>query len=198
LRGRPGSDTLDIAVAAMKPRTQCAPLVFVILLVVLPALGQQKSAATSAAHGSVPLDATACRPVTPEQRKWADGDWTPFENYQIACPLRTRGGVVVLYVLSVNDYDIEKARPPEAPATKLPKALIVTPQGHSVGRLPFAFPFDAPVSLDVKFANWSHGFPQTVELYLEDPAVGGNRKLPRLEWDAKQGQYIETEVANGS
>jgi hypothetical protein len=87
---------------------------------------------------------------------------------------------------------------PDAPSPKLPKALIVTLAGHIVGRLPFAFPFDAPVSLDVSFANWNHGFPQTVELYLEDPAVGGNRKLPRLKWDAKQGQYVETEVANGN
>jgi hypothetical protein len=180
----------------MKPRTRCASLVVVLLLVALPASGQQKNAAASAPHVSVPLDAKACRPGTPEQKKWAPGDWTPFENYEIACPLRTRAGVV-LYVLSVNDYNLEKALPPGAPTPKLPKALIVTPQGRIVGRLPFAFPFDAPVSLDVKFAKWSHGFPQTVELYLEDPAVGGNRKLPSLKWDAKQAQYIDTEVENG-
>jgi hypothetical protein len=170
----------------------------VFLLAAVSTLGQQKSAATSAVHGSLQLDAKACRPGTLEQKKWTSSDWTPFESYKIACPLRTRAGAVVLYVLSVNDYDIEKTRAPDAPAPKLPKALIVTPQGRIVGRLPFAFPFDAPVSLDVKFANWSHGFPQTVELYLEDPAVSGNRKLPCLKWDTKQGQYIETEVTNGS
>jgi hypothetical protein len=128
---------------------------------------------------------------------WAKSDWTPFEGYEIACPLRRHEGDVVLYVLSVNAYDIEKALPPDAPAPKLPKAVIITPQGHIVGNLPFAFPFDAPVSLDVAFADWHHGFPQTVELFLEDPAVGGNKSLPRLKWDGKLGRYTETGVANG-
>jgi hypothetical protein len=131
-----------------------------------------------------------------EQKNWADYQWAPFESHEIACPLRT-GGRIVLVVLSVDAYEIEKTLPAQAPAPKYPRALIVTPGGRAVGNLPFAFPFDPPVSLDVAFADWKDGLPRTVELYLEDPAVGGNRKLPSLKWDEKLARYIQTEVSYG-
>lgn len=183
----------------MKPFVTWALLVctFPLLLQSKSAMGQQKRAGASVAGSSVPLDAKNCRPATPEQKKWVGGEWTPFERYEIVCPLHTRAGAIALYVLSVNAYDIEQALPPDAPAPKLPKADIVTPQGHIVGNLPFAFPFDAPVSLDVAFTDWNRGMFQTVELFLEDPAVGGNKKLPPLKWNEKLGRYTETGIADG-
>jgi hypothetical protein len=170
-------------------------LACVFLLFVLPTAGQKTG--NCPAHSSVALDASKCRPATSEQKKWVGSAWAQFESYEIACPLRSRAGSIVLYVVSVNGYDIAKTVTAGSPQPKLPKALLVSPQGQILGTLPYAFPFDMPVSLGLTFAHWSHGFPQVLELFLEDPAVGGNKKLPSLKWDAKQSRYVETEVANG-
>lgn len=179
----------------MRPARSGVPLGCIVLLFVLPSLAQKKS--PSIASGAVRLDPSKCKPATAEQRQWAGSDWSEFEMYEIACPLRPHAGQVVLYVLSVDGYDVAKAVAPGATEPKLPKAIIVTPKGTTIGTLPYAFPFAIPVSLDVTFTRWSHGFPQTVELFLEDPTVGGNRKLPPLKWDEKQGRYLETEDSNG-
>jgi hypothetical protein len=169
-----------------------------LLFLALPALGQQKPGGSPNVEEarSVPLSAKYCRPATSEQKRWVATNWAPFESHEIACPLRSQARVV-LYVLSVDDYEIEKGLPADAPAPTLPKAVIVTPQGRTVGTLPFAFPFDSPVSLDVAFTRWTGGLPRTVELLLEDPAVGGNKILPSLKWDAKLSRYVETEASHG-
>jgi hypothetical protein len=175
-----------------------AALLLVELVLAMPTLGQQRSGVSEnvEASRSVTLNAKYCRPSTAEQKKWVGADWAPFESYEIACPLRYQGRVV-LYVLSVNDYDIEDALPASAPAPTLPKAVIVTVQGRSLGSLPLAFPFDAPLSLHVSFSKWNNGMPRTVKLFLEDPTVVGNKNLPPLNWDEKRAQYIETETSNG-
>ena len=168
--------------------------------VTLCACGQQPSKASVDSPGRVPvqLDARTCQPVTAAQKRWLSGEFADFERYAITCPVRTGPDVIALYVVSLDAYALENALPAGAAAPRLPKARLVLPDGSLAGALPFAYPFDPPVTLEVTFADWVADWPRTVELFLEDPAVGGNRKLPPLKWDDKLRKYTESKTSNGS
>jgi hypothetical protein len=112
---------------------------------------------------------------------WLSPELAAFPQFAIACPVRAET-TVALYVLSLDGYALEKSLPADAPAPALPKALLVLPDGRTVGTLPLLYPFDPPVSMDLTFTNWASNIPQTVELSVEDPGVGGNRKLPSMQW----------------
>jgi len=140
---------------------------------------------------SVRLDVRRCRPSTDREKSWLSREWTAFERFTITCPVQLNRSNPVLFVLSVDGYEIAKATRADAVATKLPAAIIVSTSGTRVGMLPYAFPFDPPVTLDVNFSDWSSKFPLTIQLYLENPAVGGNSKLPSLRWNKKLGRYEE-------
>jgi hypothetical protein len=171
-----------------------------ILAATLAAFGQQRTcdAATVRASKRVSLSARSCRPIAPGQKKWLPDDWKQFERFAIACPIKAGRGAPVLYLVSVDDPALEKTLPSDAPAAKLPHAIVLMPDGAVVARLPYAYPFDPPASLDVTFADWIDGLPRSIELFLEDPAVGGNRKLPSLKWDEKFRSYVSMAPAAGS
>jgi hypothetical protein len=133
----------------------------------------------------VPLDAKRCRSLGDAEKKWLTHELVEFERFVIVCPLEAPRGRTVLYVLSVDGDLIVQTFSPNAIAPTLPKAIIVARDGARLGTLPYAFPFDPPVNLDVTFADWAGDFPRTIELYLEDPAVAGSRKLPAMKWDQK-------------
>jgi hypothetical protein len=143
----------------------------------------------------VHLDAKRCRPVSARERKWLTDEWTEFQSFAIACPVALARGKTALYVMSVDGYELEKTLPKDAAAPRLPRAIIVAPDGAHLGLLPYAFPFDPPVSLSVTFADWLKNFPRTVELFLRDPAVGGDKTLPSLKWNESLKRYIDTPFA---
>jgi hypothetical protein len=145
-------------------------------------------ASTAAPQAAVHLEATACQPATAAEKTWLSPELAAFAQFAIACPVRA-GATLALYVLSVDGYALEKSLPASAPAPALPKALLVLPDGRRVGTLPLLYPFDPPVSLDVTFTNWASNIPRTVELAVEDPGVGGNRRLPSLEWNDERRTY---------
>ena len=165
-----------------------------LVTVALCACGQPpaKTSVESAQRAPLHLDAMACQPATAQQKSWVGREFADFERFLIACPVRTAADATVLYVVSLNAYDLEKSLPEGAPAPKLPKATLVLPDGKSAGVLPFAYPFDPPVTLDLTFTDWSTDLPHTVEMFLEDPGVGGNRKLPPLKWNGKLAKYTES------
>jgi hypothetical protein len=108
--------------------------------------------------------------------------------FAIACPVRA-GATIALYVVSLDGYALEKSLPPDVPAPRLPKALLVLPDGRRVGTLPLLYPFDPPVTVNVTFTNWASNIPRTVELAVDDPGVSGPRRLPSLEWNEKRQAY---------
>jgi hypothetical protein len=152
---------------------------------------QPKGPGTTDVRAPVHLDATNCKAATAAQKTWVGRELADFARFAIACPVQAGTNTIVLYVVSLNAYDLDNSLPTGAPAPRLPKATIVLPDGTFAGTLPFAFPFDPPVSLDVTFTDWVAGLPRTVELFLEDPGVGGNRKLPPMKWDDKLRKYTE-------
>lgn len=101
-----------------------------------------------------------------------------------------------LYIVSVDAYAFEKSLKPQAPGSKYPRAIIVLKNGTYAGTLPKCYPFDPPQSLDVKFKDWAGDLPKTIDLYLEDPAVGGNRNLPELKWNPQSRTYAEYPYKN--
>jgi hypothetical protein len=167
-------------------RVQIGARVFAVVAALsVIACGQQKSvdAPARTASGPVALDAKVCKPVTDAQRKWLSADFQTWSRFAIACPVQPSGGPVALFVVSVDGSEIEDSLPSNAPAPTLPKALLVLPDGSVVGQLPYAYPFDAPVNLDLVFADWADGLPHTIEMMLEDPTVTGNKTLPSLKWN---------------
>jgi len=169
-----------------------------VMLVGTTGLGHTKESnpASSEDQAVSKLDARKCRPATREEKKGLDQAWREFERSIIACPVETStSGKPPLVVLSVDAYEFGKMLPKESLAPKYPHALLVLRDGTKVGELPYAYPFDPPVSLDVTFSHWIQNFPHRIDLFLEDPAVGGNKKLPSLEWHMKLKRYTaDTEV----
>ncbi len=141
------------------------------------------------------LLASTCRPVNETQRSWLGSDFAAVDGYAIACPVAADAGTTALILMSVDAYAIERDLSPGSPAPQLPKGRLYLPSGREVGTLPFAYPFDPPVSLDVTFSNWREGLPRRVELNLEDPAAGGNRSLSALQWDEEKQRYAESSLA---
>jgi hypothetical protein len=161
----------------------------VVLVGVSVACTPARSQTASGTAAPVRLDAATCQPVNPTQKAWVGPDYAGFEPYAIACPVRNQTAVV-LYVLSLDAYQLEKRLPSGAPAARLPKARLVLPDGTDVGALPFAFPFDPPVSLEVTFTEWKSTFPRRIELAVDDPAVDGHRALPTLNWNEQLRKYL--------
>ena len=179
----------------MKALRQCAW----VLLACLPsaAAAQAKSVhAASTADRSVALNAKLCGAATEAQKSKLPDPWTPFRAGVLACPLKS-GKSVVLYILSADGEAFAQTVKPGQVSPSLPAAWIVMPDGTHIGTLPFAFPYDPPVSLDVTFTKWSQGWPQELRLYLEDPSVSGNHRLPPMKWDPSSKTFVTTGDAHG-
>lgn len=203
MRAQAGSRYPGKVESARQRLTAAASLCFIALLAMsvaaVGAYGGQASAKSRAAarnsSRAVPLDARQCRALKENEKPWVDPGWGDLARFAIICPLESSRGTPVLYVLSV-DGDRVVQSPGQGPiAPKVPEAVILTPDGVTVGTLPFAFPFDPPVNLYVTFTGWSGDFPHTIELYVEDPAVSGNRKLSPLRWDPARKRFEETPTA---
>jgi hypothetical protein len=135
------------------------------------------------------LDPAQCKPMASDQKKWLEPDWGPFLRYAITCPVRNKPGPPALFVVSIDAYQMEQSLPRGASAPHYPKARVLAPDGKAVAVLPYDYPFDPPLSLDLTFTQWQNNFPRTIQLWLEDPTVSGNRALPSLHWSDTIHQY---------
>lgn len=77
--------------------------------------------------------------------------------------------------------------------TPLPKPMLFSPDGRSLGTLPYNFPDDPPQALEVTFTRWINDFPHRIELFLSDPAALGDRALPPLDWDERRAMFVVLE-----
>jgi hypothetical protein len=134
------------------------------------------------------LDPDSCRPLPRERQSWLGAEWKPYLPFVKSCEVR-RGKTAALFVISVWANDYYASLPSSASAVDLPKPILASADGKTLGRLPEVFPRDPPRTLDVTFANWESDFPREIRLRLEDPSVTGDRNLPPLIWDPNTHTY---------
>lgn len=154
----------------------------------LLASAQVKSGSPKAAQ--LRLDSSACAPVPQDKSAWVPEGWAPYLAFVKLCGVglqQTPG----LYLLSIWADDYYKTLPPSAPAVKFPKPLLLSQEGRKIGELPVLFPRDPPRTLEPIFMRWVGNFPYEIKLWLDDPAVLGDRYLPPLLWDTTSGQFVQ-------
>jgi len=136
------------------------------------------------------VNPNSCTEVSDLQKAWLPAEWAPFVRYVRACPIRQTGPKPAIVLISVFAADYYRNQPGnEVLQVKMPRPILFSPTGTVLGRLPFNFPDDPPAELRVTFAEWQAGFPARVELFLKDPAAGGDRSLRPLVWDPQRAEF---------
>jgi hypothetical protein len=138
----------------------------------------------------VTVNPNSCTAVSQQQKLWLPAEWTPLYRYVRACPIEQVGTKPAILLVSVFAADYYKDQPGDGvPQVKMPRPILFSPTGKVLGRLPYNFPDDPPTELQVTFSDWQAGFPARVELFLKDPAAGGDRRLRPLVWDRQRAEF---------
>ncbi|MBL8227962.1 MAG: hypothetical protein JNL98_05775 [Bryobacterales bacterium] len=165
-------------------RAACFPFT----LLVLAALG-----CSAGSDYSFAVAEQRCVAATVAEKNWLPPSWRPFANFVRTCTVRDSKGTAHVLVLSVSAPEYYRSLPGRrADQVTLPRALLFLPNGSECGELPYAFPDDPPVELQVAFHDWRSGFPLRIEIAVTDPTVSGNRKLIQ-NWDPKRRRYFAGE-----
>jgi hypothetical protein len=146
---------------------------------------------TSAGQTAVMVGVTPADCVAPDAsvRARLDEAWQPFLPFTRACTVRSPERQPALLLVSVwAERYYEDSR--SAVQAAMPKPLLLTTSGATVGRLPFNYPDDPPAALTVTFHDWRDGFPRRIELFVKDPAALGDRALPPLRWNETSRQFV--------
>jgi hypothetical protein len=122
------------------------------------------------------------------------GDYIKYERFAIVCPVQRPGRSAGLYVLSIDALEVDRSLPPNELAPKLPRATLVLPDGQRVGELPYAYPTDLPLTLELTFADWIDDLPGAVRVFVKDPTVTGDHPLPTLRMNAATHQYVQEDT----
>ncbi len=130
-----------------------------------------------------------CRPASDVERKWTDNRWDSWVDHVKTCALRLGEGAPILYLLSVwvDDYYGMKKGTPRA--EEIPRPILLSSEGSWLGELPWHFPGEEATTLKVIFRSWRNGWPEYIDLFLFDMAVGGNRPLKEMRWNASKRVY---------
>lgn len=107
--------------------------------------------------------------------------WSAYRPYLRACPLTTSGKAPArLWLLTVFARRYLDDHLGEAAWPDFPRPLLVTLDGHCVGRLPELFPFDDPRTLHLQYGAPVDGMPAEIRVHVSNPAEGGDYDLPVL------------------
>lgn len=145
--------------------------------------------------GVTPYAANAelCQPPTPVQRQWLQADdWKPFEPFVRVCTVLDNKGAAALLVVSVWADLYYADKPAGSTTVQMPKPLLLLPNGRKVGELPSNFPSDPPAELVIRFTQWTHDLPSTIELSLATPTASGDQTLAPLKYNPAQQRYEQT------
>ena len=142
-----------------------------------------------AAEYSFPVLERQCRQATAPEQKWLPAEWQKFSGFVRSCQILNNKGAHVVLLLSVSAPMYYRSLPGRnADQVALPKSLLFLPDGSHCGELPYAFPDDPPVEMQVRFTIWRNDFPQRIEIAVKDPTASGNRKLTQ-NWDPNRRRY---------
>jgi hypothetical protein len=126
---------------------------------------------------------------TAAERAWIPSEWGALTEQARLWNIPGADGKVAVWLLSVSAQDYYAAQPGTPAIIKLPKPLLLLPDGRRVGELPMSFPDEPPATLTVKATRWQGGFPHRLELHVTSDTAAGAYDLPALEWDAKAGRF---------
>ncbi len=158
--------------------------------VIIAALITLAGCATGAAQATSKLDPAACRAPRSGETARLPRTWDAFRPYVKVCDVADGRGKIPLTLATVSAADFYRKQPDGAPTVELPKPILFDASGDSVGSLPYSFPDDPPFELQVTFAGWRAGWPERVELFLNDPTVSGDRALDPLVWNGAARRYV--------
>jgi len=167
----------------------------IVVALVTSATAQPNDAANRSELVHLNLD--SCVSLPSDKRSWLPKEWQPFKPFVKLCPVGM-SNVPGLYVMSVWADDFYLSQPAGSPAVRFPKPVLFRPDGKGVGEFPVGFPRDPPRTLDPIFIKWSGNFPHEIKLWLQDPAVLGDRYLPPLVWNEKTGRFSQKAGKKGA
>jgi hypothetical protein len=141
-------------------------------------------------QGRLTLKPESCTTVSDQQKLWLTQEWSQFSRYVRACPVKesTEKTAIVLVSIDAAGYYKDQAGT-DAPQVRFPRPILFSPTGKVLGRLPYNFPDDPPTELRVTFSDWRGGFPMRVDMFIKDPAAGGDRNLRPLVWNRQREEY---------
>ncbi len=117
------------------------------------------------------------------------GEWQTFAADIDECSLRGADGAVAVRVVAVSAKKFYARQPDGAPTVGMPKPLIVSATGKTIGRLPYNYPDDPPFASALNFEDWRDGLPRRIRIAVTDPTVSGDHELA-MTWDESKGEYV--------
>lgn len=145
---------------------------------------------TTASSGNAAYAPLNCRPYV---QAVADlgAQWQDFDRFIDECELSGTRGDNLLKVVTVSAARFYKELPSGTETVPLPRPLLLMGDKR-VGSLPYSYPDDPPVSIELSFDEWREGFPHQINIFVRDPTVSGDHALPPMIWNAGSGRYSET------
>ena len=137
------------------------------------------------------LTEAACRPAVSVETRDLPPAWARVLPYTNACEVKDDKGATVLVVLAVSAARYYEKLPSGTETVAMPKPLLRTPGGETVGALPLNFPDDPPFALQLTFGNWVEGWPRRIDMFVKDPTVTGDHAIEPLLWDAASRHFVQ-------
>lgn len=165
--------------------TAARPLAALALIASCVACSRQEPAVSSKQGDDAQLNceprATGATGLTPE--------WTSFGPYIDTCRLTSSGGVVALEIITVSAKRFYDEQPSGVATVSFPKPLLRSADQQELGQLPYSYPDDPPVSIELTFSEWRGSRPQQIDILVRDPTVSGDHNLTPLRWDSLAARY---------
>lgn len=116
-------------------------------------------------------------------------EWSSFGPYIDTCRLTSPSGEVALEIITVSAKRFYDNQPSGVATVSFPKPLLRSADQQELGQLPYSYPDDPPVSIELTFSEWLGGRPQQIDILVRDPTVSGDHTLTPLRWDSLAARY---------
>lgn len=145
---------------------------------------------TAASAFAVQLDVARCASLALSDVAALGPEWPALAAFVQRCAVPGPDGRLAL---SVDIVRLDRAYAAhlfnDHPDLKVPNPILREPSGRAIGTLPEGFPVDPPGALHVKFADWSGGLPQRIDLYEAGKSAVSPHALAPMHWDAQTYRY---------
>jgi hypothetical protein len=116
-------------------------------------------------------------------------EWNSFAPFIESCRLSSSSGDVALEIITVSAKRFYDTQPSGVVTVSFPKPLLRSADQQELGQLPYSYPDDPPVSIELTFSEWLGGRPQQIDILVRDPTVSGDHNLTPLRWDSLAARY---------